>query len=324
MDKIDNCSNKMSEIRKILESLEEFLEIRLNELKITKEEMEKFNTSKDILKYMNSKLKKIKSVVETTKIVNPIVIDDNDGFEESSLYALPNGLIDVNRDILMKLIQILLNKVEGMKIRNIIGMTEIFYIWSKKRCFKLMFKYVKLPIRFVGGKSRFGHVDVAGERCVWNSDTDDWVMMDENMTAGLYSWVVEFEYPKTWGCGFGLLSKMHLHSKHNNNYLNGPVGSCFLALSKLYGDFISAGQKQNLISRVFPTFWKITIRLELDLNNRALHFFVNGQQILYCVTNIPSSVYFTINGTSDGQSFTVKSLERLSAPTVNTVLQCTA
>lgn len=70
-------------------------------------------------------IKKLEKLVDEVRIINVIYVDQTN-------YGFINGLIDVNRDILMKL----LKKIDDRKIKIIIGMAEIFYCWTKTRIFQ--------------------------------------------------------------------------------------------------------------------------------------------------------------------------------------------
>lgn len=66
-----------------------------------------------------------------------------------------DGLVGLNRDILMKLLKII---EDSTKIRNIIGMTKLFYVWSKKSIFRWARCKVNIPIIFMSNSFALGHV----------------------------------------------------------------------------------------------------------------------------------------------------------------------
>jgi hypothetical protein len=71
---------------------------------------------------------KKKEIVDNASVIEVIVVEDKEN------YSLSNGLVDLNRDILMKLIKII--GKDERKIRNIVGMAYVFYVWRKCRNFR--------------------------------------------------------------------------------------------------------------------------------------------------------------------------------------------
>jgi chromosome segregation ATPase len=78
-----------------------------SEIKCLKSEDKKISL---IISDLNMKLKKMKKIVESAIVIEVIKVDGDD------TYGLRNGLVDLNRDILMQLIQIINNE---KKIKNV-------------------------------------------------------------------------------------------------------------------------------------------------------------------------------------------------------------
>lgn len=89
----------------------------------------KTKTSERMVK--NQKCLQEKLMMKFDSILDPISVDENGN------YDLPNGLVDVNRDIMVKLLVIIV-AADICKIRNIIGIGKVFYMWSKQRAFRFV------------------------------------------------------------------------------------------------------------------------------------------------------------------------------------------
>lgn len=123
----------LSEIEKVLITVERTLKHLERErwkqerdLRITTERIKNEIGRKNIFDKMGL-FRKTKDIIENASIISPITVGGDMN------YYMENGIIDVNRDIMMKLLRIVRDK---MKIRNIIGMGEVFYIWSKQPIFR--------------------------------------------------------------------------------------------------------------------------------------------------------------------------------------------
>lgn len=245
------------------------------------------------------------SIPKVERKFRPIVVD------EETNELLSNGLIDVNRDIVMRLIALIADK---KKIRNIIGMNSTFYSWSRQRIFRwassLLFTF--LPNDYIKG------VIITKKKFTFTLFISLTFFIDKEISKGI--WMGEFEASGTnYGNGhlFGLACKNAI-PELKDKYLGYNFGSCSFAYDHAY-----VGTRYLGISKLFPPRGKNTITLELNANTqpKTLHVFVNGVQKPYCITNVPGSVYMGFTGCK-GTIVEARGLRRLVTslvdPSLNT------
>jgi hypothetical protein len=106
-----SISNKSIEIEKEIKKEKLSIQMRITKEKLEAELQKKTECDKNI-KILDLKLKNVKEVIENAIVVKPIIInvDSREG------YDLSNGLIDANRDIVIKLLKIARNY---SKIKNV-------------------------------------------------------------------------------------------------------------------------------------------------------------------------------------------------------------
>lgn len=101
-----------------------------------------------LLANLNSKIRRIGGILENKEIFNTIAVSGEE-------FVLQNGLLGLNRDILMRLIKVIQN---GKKIRKIIGMAQTLYVWAKLP----IFRWARKPLHGVCG-NRFMVSNLASE-----------------------------------------------------------------------------------------------------------------------------------------------------------------
>lgn len=232
-NEIGCCSEKMIEDKKNLKRLEE--EMKTLGLKI--------EDSVFLLGDLKLRMEELKMIILDSEIVDVINVDD----ERSD--QLSNGLVDLQRDILMKLVKMISDE---KKFRNIVGMTKTFYDWSQQRIFRKMLPfpterdYYKGCVRLFGkiakphGKGvcvRYGIETYDGDwvegkregKGKWTGISGDryegsWVN-DKKEGKGLYMWSNDgtYTYEGDWVKGMfegeGIKTRADLQSKAAEYFL---------------------------------------------------------------------------------------------------------
>lgn len=176
----------------------------------------------------------------------------------------------------------------------------------------------KLPLNFINNSS-FNHVTNSKGRLYWNSPQWATFFVDQEMNEGLYNVSMEVNGQTGGGEGIGLAIKTLLNS-FSGSYLATMNGTCCLQYGHLYCGTTSVTSSSFCMSGN----GKVTLGLELNANKHILYFFVNGAQIPHCVINVPTSVYFGYTGYYAGLSVELKSLTKLTAPSIDPSTTCTS
>jgi hypothetical protein len=127
-----NCYSKsVDEIAVEIKKFEEILVLQLKQIEVTKEEIEKLKEKKNdfdsILRNTQTELKTVETVLENTIIINIITVaSGNDDCNEND-YDLLNGLVDLNRDIIIKLLKLMKDEA---KARNVCFCTFSFLYFT--------------------------------------------------------------------------------------------------------------------------------------------------------------------------------------------------
>jgi predicted nuclease with TOPRIM domain len=111
---VNDCVEKFCEIMKNVKELEETRKLKLQELEATKEKVKK----------LKGECKKLEDSIVQANIIEPIIVVDS----EKGNYSVANGLMDLNRDILMKLLKMMSDED---KTRNV----NIMFYLLKHSCF---------------------------------------------------------------------------------------------------------------------------------------------------------------------------------------------
>jgi chromosome segregation ATPase len=121
--------SEVNEKEKIKKSLKKILDEQLKEVdttrkKIGSQESEKKNLLSKLEK-LNVRKKEIEEIIEDAQILSPIVVHDE---KNKDTMNVANGLVSVNRDILMKLIQIAEDEGKVKNVFTIVILTERFIV----------------------------------------------------------------------------------------------------------------------------------------------------------------------------------------------------
>lgn len=268
-------------------------------------------------------IEKKTNIMSNSQIVNVIIMDSG-----TVTQSLSNGLVSLNRDVLMKLIRM---ACDAEKTRNIIGMTEVFYTWSKLKIFRWATSAVNISIAFLPNLKASAAVVVVGNTLRGGKAfTPFFFFLDTEMIYGIYKIVFKSEssYSHRW-CGAAHKTSMQTLTKNEIADGSFQVGS----------NGIFCGEKRVLEKNLFPFVGKVAVGLELCLDGGAqgkseregrgkggkVYVFAMGTQVPYVITEIPPNVHFFIHIRSYSGDFVgeVQSFQRLSAPTADKALQCT-
>lgn len=216
-------------------------------------------------------------------------------------YVLPNGLVDVNRDIFIKLIKII---EDGEKIKHLIGMTGQFYMWSKHKNFRYarIGKAKECPIVFVPKKPLRSGVTYTGTKIT-------------HRTEGFQFWSVYIEHDLTSPGGIflvdvlvsgwsaiGLASKSHFldccdfrEREQTCAVLNSGI---WTGGSRACGTLDFWDPQESYLDGHPPDHPPPSVALELNQRKHTVHFFSRGTQIPHCVINVPRDVCFALGATN--------------------------
>ncbi|GHU24475.1 hypothetical protein FACS189472_17450 [Alphaproteobacteria bacterium] len=120
-------SDRLINVEREMKNMEEIHEIQLKQLEITRKQIEKLNTKKVnitcILENLNSELKKMKELIDKTVVIEKIIIDEC----EEMYYNMLNGLVDLNRDIIMKLLKLKGDKTKTKSVCHTFYSSSFFF-----------------------------------------------------------------------------------------------------------------------------------------------------------------------------------------------------
>lgn len=280
----ERLSREIEEMEKIRQSLLERLDI--TEMRIKQLMLKKDNAHYYSIPNMNWKKESMERIIEDAKVVDLIVVDEEK-------YGLKNGLVDLNRDCLMKLIRLLNDE---KKIRYIVGMMEIFYVWSKLRIFKWARDKLTWSNRLKSNgirlsdsrriaevvSSRGKHVVVIGDKKFTHGIVKVSIKMSDNALGVLC------ELSSSFASGFGPSSSF--------------IGWC------LYGDGYLHSKTEKRYLSLFGKDDLITIRVDVDKGD--LEFTVNDKNhALKRIKAIRSGVYLAAQMFSYGSKWTLEAGE---------------
>jgi hypothetical protein len=112
-----------------------------------------------------------------------------------------------------------------------------------------------------------------------------------NLDLGL-SACVSHAHPRRWiivSIPFFYLSFFVLFSYFLIFALFSCLGSCLICTNGIY-----VGRQRVWEERLFPQVGTTLVSIEINMNTRTVHYFVNNKQIPHCVTKLPPSVYFAV------------------------------
>lgn len=255
---------------------------------------------KFLLGDLELELEKRKEIMSNYRIINVIVVDkDRDK-------VVSNGLVDLNRDVLMKLV----GMIDDEKTRNVIGMTGLFYSWSKLRVFYWVRMSSKYSIELLPNSPLSGvmYSHTHGVKINFDEDGEDRTISLKRDLSSSKIFLLDIEVSGHITVGLALKSVLPLlHAAP----LWSMDGTCMLWWSGIY---VGRSRKHDftawdyLSSRKSP----VPVRLELNQMTHTLYFFVSHQQLPCCVTKIPSDVCFAIGkGCYDSHTVEIHSLRRI-------------
>lgn len=177
-----------------------------------------------------------------------------------------------------------------------------------------------LVSKFLPNEFSSSAVTMTDNKLTWQSQAIHTFAVDLEIAKGIYKICVECKYGirlSSGYFGFGVATKEALNSLRKG-CMDSYKGVCSIDSAGIHcgGSFASQ-------SSLFKDSGNVSLALELDADNHALYFFVNEKQIPHCVVNVPSPVQFAIQGGYSG-AFTVdlKSLQKMSAPSIDSSLSC--
>lgn len=306
LSEMNSLFKELTENEKIMKEVENIHRIQLEELNVTSEKLKKLRSKAFDLNSALSKLKLKKEeterIVKNSVLVDVIVVDN-----ERNNFVL-NGLVDLNRDIVMKLLKIIKNET---KIRNIIGVSQIFYDWSKKPVFRWVHSSKVLPVRFITTKQNRYNVIMKDNptHCDWSTSfgTAFWAILDESVNRGVYRLILQCKGNLS-SLMFGLLSQSLISRYDCTSHLCNYPGACCIR-----HDALVVGGTFVFIGYLYASSGTVMLALELDADAHLAYFFVNGKQIPHVVTSIPPSVHFAFTNYVAGVTVSVKTFGRFSA-----------
>lgn len=223
-------------------------------------------------------------------------------------FFLLNGLVDLNRDIVMKLIRIIRDK---KKARNIIGMTETFYVWTKQRVFRWAMNSLLVPKEFKWStvfKGKEVEVLDEGKTALLEKYGRNIVTMgDSRIVNGVVkiSVKVGMWYGETYSTGymFGILSRLP-------RFYNLAPGYEFCGWG-LKDDFSVYYEGERMAEAVSRFFDGDLVTMRVDITRGDLEFWINGRKCaeLHDVPEIKKGVYVAALLCESHQRCTIVSTE---------------
>lgn len=227
----------------------------------------------------------------------------------SEEFEIKNGLLGIYRDVYFELV----NKINGdKKIRNMIGVSQECYEWSKHDYFTWARGSVFPCIQkfFKGDDVDISRLVVSISK--W-SGKRNWVyaFVDKIIDQGI--WRIEGKYLKKRGFNpFLSLGIVEIVKKKIKAIDNWDFTPCF-------SELVNDGDFSPVTFSYENILWDVVdvIALEVSIPTHTLHFFVNGilQPVAYC--NIPAAIKFFIRLKRIGDKFEFLTLKRLSKTSVH-------
>lgn len=150
---VERVSGMLNDKKTDMEELRDEYKIILDTMELLESKID--NLSQEIknmnvhLEELNIEKRKIEDIINNSEVIEIISVDEERNNE------LWNGLVCLNRDILMRL----LKKLDDEKIRNIIGIGIVFYGWSRQRIFQLLRSGMQRSLciinSWIGGRKKF-------------------------------------------------------------------------------------------------------------------------------------------------------------------------
>lgn len=172
------------------------------------------------------------------------------------------------------------------------------------------------PLKFLPNPSA-SFVTNSGSKLTWNGQGHKSFFVEPDITRDIYKVVFECNGVSFGGNGpfLGLAASNRLDAIASSHlFVN---GACMI-----WNSYISINGKNIVNHNFFPSSGKATIGLELDADKHVLYFFVNNTQIPYTVTKVASSVHFGVSDYTTGNSIEIKSLAKLTTPSINAYMAC--
>lgn len=226
-------------------------------------------------------------------------------------YIVNNGFLGMMRDVIFKLLETM--RFNEKNLKSLLGMCQEIYIW------KTHYFFLEIRNNLFSFHDRVIQVTNTGRRLVWQSRFRNTFFVDIKMTKGLYKITIE-------GCNntnyinieFGLAEKRLLHTLTTTLLSSHSSGTCAIDNSG-----IDCGRNRQITYNFFRYQYNVALSLEFDRDRHILYFFINKRRTPYCIIQVPSSVHFAVSGTDEGTIIEVRSVERLTTPTIDVSLHCT-
>lgn len=230
-------------------------------------------------------------MIENAVVVVPILVDDEE-------YGLGNGLVDLNRDVLIRLIGVVESEE---KIRRVIGMGSLFFVWSKTRIFSLIrcqmiFNY---PLKFLDCSKFPVSLAAPAKPSLLPMTEGKGVktsFVGPDIRDGIHT--IAVRRPSFFTCwSFGDVDVRHflrvgvVISKLLNYIQTGNFHSLAYGTCDIDDNCITCGN-QKVVAYNDSLRRTSTTELELNTHTHTLHFCVDRKWIPHCVVNVPAGVYF--------------------------------
>lgn len=185
--RLEEIANEMKEFQETREKQSALL--KETERKIAFLVSERFKNESN-LKELKMKMKNLTEIIQNTLIVGIIKVEDE------MKYGLQNGLVDLNRDVLMRVLKIIVDKD---KLRIVIGIGEVFYLWSKQGIFNWVMSGCRFHSFYPAVSSSKCRLERISEGPRWtfmmlSGNRYQTVFFDKHLSIGVYHWVIQIEY----------------------------------------------------------------------------------------------------------------------------------
>lgn len=242
--------------------------------------------------------------------------------EVSSSFVIVNGLLGVNRNVVLRLLFIMMDQ----NIRAVVGMCHEFFIWKKHVYFIENRNKFIIPNSFrtnLYGDCEFTHKRV-GIHCRFPFDNRT-VFLDTQITEGIFNWTVKIEYAREGSSGlYPGIALTSLLGYCDGRFLGTMNGTCCLRIDKWFPHEyktvlrgVDGDRDLSDTETMVPDRSLVTV--EADLTAGTLVFFVNGHKVPCGVSRLVGPLHFGISGLGN-PSFTSLLLRRQLRPTRSPVV----
>lgn len=316
-----NCDLERTErYRKDLIKLRGIFRTQEREINITQERITNLeyslNSVNRNLNEWNRQKEETVEFIKRSKILKIITVDD-----ERNVFV-SNGLISLNRDVLIKIIRLI---KDIKKIRMILGVASNFFEWTKQPIFYWARSNGLLWIDVRFKHNPHGKISISGSDVIFHGYRT--MYLDHDCSKGIFKMRIIFsgitlENPFIYfGCSF---ESNLVDAMNNTLYLHNRSVSCQMNKTRAHHICMNKKEVAEIPDR-FKAREGLSVAVEVNSYMHTVHFFYGNILIPFVVSSIPTVAALGFSCTSPGFPVMVRveSLQKLPYPSFNPSIQCT-